>query len=612
MPPRAARRPVPKAPPQTPSYITSTIQAFLTEHPNSLVLEDGRTLFDLREAQFALLAEHDRATFHLWSTESNLVRRVLAVTPRSSSLRLTTQRLGQPRSQTLDLAPDKHLRAPTSRDTTRQRYLRLLTRVFLAEFPDDRSEGLRSAMDLERSFGPGYARGSLTRGQHAWAVIAVNGAESQTTVDGILTIGLLWLQHCRDHAAPTSTRKGRLYQGLRLILPRGSAATTLSRLPWLNSRIARYELFELDETTEELTRRDPADHGNLTTRLIQTPNEAAALDRFAETIPKVLALLPPNTPTFGLNSNRLASPHSAPPAQTSGEPGQSRSHRDAGAACTVPSTATHAPAHRNTAPTPPTQACELRLRSNTELAFLLHGIEFARIRSAFAGQSFNRQLEITVGSGPAETILLPSTETHLRELIRHLFDRRRADTSSSTMPSTQDPLFRTEPESWLKSTLRAHLPELDPNLAPSPIYTEVPALTGAGGNLDRGMLDLLALTRDNRLAVLEIKAAEDLHLALQGLDYWIRVRHHHLANPDPTSGSFTNLSDLQQHGYFPETRLSPEPPQLILVAPALHIHPATEIILRHLDARVPWTLIALDERWRTHIKPIWRKRSSGA
>ena len=47
---------------------------------------------------------------------------------------------------------------------------------------------------------------------------------------------------------------------------------------------------------------------------------------------------------------------------------------------------------------------------------------------------------------------------------------------------------------------------------------------------DRGMLDLLGVTDDGRLAVIELKADEDLHLALQGLDYWVRVRWHHLQN----------------------------------------------------------------------------------
>ena len=54
---------------------------------------------------------------------------------------------------------------------------------------------------------------------------------------------------------------------------------------------------------------------------------------------------------------------------------------------------------------------------------------------------------------------------------------------------------------------------------------------------DRGMLDLLSVTsttspQAGRLAVLELKADDDLHLALQGLDYWIRVPWHHLQTAD--------------------------------------------------------------------------------
>ena len=625
---------------QTADHIRSTIHAFLAEHPHSLLLEGGRTLFDLREARFSLASENDRATLHLWSADRNLVRRILAVTPRSQTLRLTAQRFGQPRPHTLELTPDKHLRTPTARESTRQRYLRLLDRVLLHNFPDEGSVGLRSSMDLERSFGPAYARGTLVRGQHATALIAVNAAETKATIDGILTLGILWLQHCRDTgAAPASGRPSRLFGTLRLILPRGAAATTLSRLAWLNPRIAQYELYELDEITEELVRRDPTGLGNSSTRLLHAPDLASAVDRFAEAIPRVLALLPPNTRVLGLDpapteaqaqprQSRVphpSQPHRdgwapapAPdptPTEAQAQPRQSRvphpsqPHRDGWAPAPAPDPT---PRHHALHNPPPT--CELRLRSNTELAFLLHGLEFARIRSSFAGESFNRKLEITVGAGLTETPLLPSTEAHLRELVRHLFERRRPSLSptpqshaeASPLHSAQDPLFRTQPERWLESTLRADLAALDPSLETSPVYAEVPALTGAGSTLDRGMLDLLAVTRAHRLAVVELKSSEDLHLALQGLDYWIRVRHHHLANIDPATG----LGDLQQHGYFPGIRLRSEPPHLYLVAPALHIHPATETILRHLSPVVPWTLIALDERWRSHIKPIWRKHSS--
>jgi len=37
------------------------------------------------------------------------------------------------------------------------------------------------------------------------------------------------------------------------------------------------------------------------------------------------------------------------------------------------------------------------------------------------------------------------------------------------------------------------------------------------------MIDVLTVTREGRLAVLELKAAEDIHLPLQGIDYWARV-----------------------------------------------------------------------------------------
>ncbi len=129
------------------------------------------------------------------------------------------------------------------------------------------------------------------------------------------------------------------------------------------------------------------------------------------------------------------------------------------------------------------------------------------------------------------------------------------------------------------------------------------------------MLDLLSVTRATspqagRLAVIELKADDDLHLALQGLDYWIRVRFHHLQTADSATGPSFGLGEFQRHGYFPGIRLSPEPPRLYLVAPALHIHPATETILRYLSPRVDWTLLALDERWRQQIKVVWRKRSA--
>jgi hypothetical protein len=149
--------------------------------------------------------------------------------------------------------------------------------------------------------------------------------------------------------------------------------------------------------------------------------------------------------------------------------------------------------------------------------------------------------------------------------------------------------------------LRQDVEPLDEHLDRAHVYTQVPAFAAA----DRGMLDLLSVTDDGRLAVIELKADEDLHLALQGLDYWVRVRWHHMQDPDRETG----LGAFQRHGYFGGVRLSAEPPRLYLVAPALRVHPATETVLRYLSPRVEWTLVALDERWREKVKAVWRKRS---
>ena len=61
-----------------------------------------------------------------------------------------------------------------------------------------------------------------------------------------------------------------------------------------------------------------------------------------------------------------------------------------------------------------------------------------------------------------------------------------------------------------------------PSLLPEPVYAQVLAFSGG----ERGVLDLLAVDRAGRLAVLELKAAADPHLPLQALDYWMRVRWH--------------------------------------------------------------------------------------
>ncbi len=228
------------------------------------------------------------------------------------------------------------------------------------------------------------------------------------------------------------------------------------------------------------------------------------------------------------------------------------------------------------------QATELKPLSASELSFRLHGLEFARARFT-AG----RTSEIVFGTGANETLLTEQTASLFRQLTSRLFKSR-----SHTTQSRADALWRMLPERWLESLVAKDVTRLDSRFDTSAVYSQVPAFTAS----DRAMIDVLTCTHEGRLAVLELKADEDIHLPLQGLDYWARVEWHR------------SRGEFERFGYFPGRQLSPQPALLCLVAPALHVHPATDTLLRYLSPDIDCTLLGIDERWREEIKVVFRKK----
>ncbi len=226
--------------------------------------------------------------------------------------------------------------------------------------------------------------------------------------------------------------------------------------------------------------------------------------------------------------------------------------------------------------------------SAAEVSFRIDGLEFARAEAS-ATTDFRVGERIVFGAAPAEYELNPQTEPLLRELVRQLTENR-------TQRQRLHPFYRMASERWLESVVRRELGRLDERLDPAWVYEQVPAFSSS----DRAMIDLLGLTRDGRLAVIELKADEDLHMAMQGLDYWARVRWHH------------RRGEFRQYGYFAGRELSPLDPILLLAAPSLHVHTATDALLRHFSPEIDWRLIALDEHWRDGIRVVWRKGPEGA
>jgi hypothetical protein len=66
--------------------------------------------------------------------------------------------------------------------------------------------------------------------------------------------------------------------------------------------------------------------------------------------------------------------------------------------------------------------------------------------------------------------------------------------------------------------------------------------------------------------------------------------------------------EFAQSGYFHGREISPQKPLLMLVAPALHVHPTTDTILRYLSPEIDWEVLGIDEHWREEIRVVFRKK----
>jgi hypothetical protein len=147
-----------------------------------------------------------------------------------------------------------------------------------------------------------------------------------------------------------------------------------------------------------------------------------------------------------------------------------------------------------------------------------------------------------------------------------------------------------QPEAQLEARIRADIESLDATLHTQPVYGQVTEFAGG----DRGIIDLLAVDRDGRLAVIELKVDQDIHLPLQALDYWMRVQWH------------LQRGEFAERGYFTGIPLRTDPPRLLLVAPALEFHPSNETVLSFFSPDIPVERVGLGIQWKGELKVVFR------
>jgi len=502
----------------TAETLARTLEAFLLESPHAVLLENGVPLFDFQSARYSVSGE-GKCILHIWSDERNIVRRVVDLEATPRRLRLSALRFGQSKPETLEIFTDTGQRNSSTQRAGRLEYQRLLVRLLEREYAGARVEAVSSKPDLEHSFSPVYTRAVLRQGQSGFAVMGVNGNESQASIDAALTFGILWLDYQRHHLA------GRCHiEGLKLFLPHGRGEIVSQRMAHLDQGAAKWQLYQVGERSESCDELDFRDHGNLATRLVRAMDPHAARERFAKSIAQIKKLVPDS---------------------------------------------------------------EVRVESPTEVVFRLYGLEFARARLAPVPGTFRNTETVVFGLGSAEYTLDEHTATLFDELVRRITPSRHPAGSHG------DPLYRLCPERWLESLITREVRSIDERLDQRFVYSQVPAFTAS----DRAMLDVLTSTIDGRLAILELKADDDMHLPLQGLDYWARVRWHQ------QNGGFV------RNGYFAGAQLSDAPPLLYLVTPVLRTHPATSVLLKYLSPEIDWQLVQLDEHWRAGVRVVDRKRA---
>jgi hypothetical protein len=217
--------------------------------------------------------------------------------------------------------------------------------------------------------------------------------------------------------------------------------------------------------------------------------------------------------------------------------------------------------------------------------FLINGLEFARfsaggrVKFGVAGQ----QPEVVGTSVPLTEANFGDLEGLAREILR----RRSAKSADR-----RHPFYLLRSEAWLESLLRRNIRRLDPTLDDRFVYSQIPAWRAN----ERSVIDLLTVTDGGRLVVIEIKAAEDPQLPLQGADYWLRVEQGRLR------GEFT------KRGLFHGVLLSDQSPLLYLVAPRLRFHRSFAAVAQCLTPRIEAYQIGINVNWREGVRVHTRER----
>jgi len=212
------------------------------------------------------------------------------------------------------------------------------------------------------------------------------------------------------------------------------------------------------------------------------------------------------------------------------------------------------------------------------------GLPFARVRRLMGSERLWFGVE-----GSRRRLLDEKTENEWADLLIELLEHR-----SPRASDHHHALYRNAAEAWLESLLRRDITRLDPGLIIAPLHAQF--RTARGGVLGVRPVDLLALRRDGRLAVIELKVSEAREHVLQGADYWQRVEAHR------------RRAHISRAKLFGDRKIRDEAPLVYLVAPTLRVHPAFNTLAHSISPDIEIYRFDINEDWRAGVRVMRRLR----
>ena len=203
------------------------------------------------------------------------------------------------------------------------------------------------------------------------------------------------------------------------------------------------------------------------------------------------------------------------------------------------------------------------------------GLPFARVRTMMG------QEKTWFGVSRGRRILKCENWEDMAGLVE-LLDLHRASKSLNK----RHEYYRSSPEAWLESILRRNIKLLDANLILSPIYNQFRS--------SNDKIDLLALRRDGRLVIIELKTQPDREMIFQAADYWRKIELQR------------RRGLLAAANLFDGREILDKPVIIYLAAPAWSFHRDFEFFARVISPEIEVWRFELHENWRESVRVLAR------